>query len=113
MKLSCRIFQEGEFRFIKLVQHIKWFNACNAVSLGEDATWVISRMQYDSDLDRLVGFVSPCDNKGLPIVILLLQHCLMTFLEGQFAMVYMVHSLTFGVPPFCLACIGTDNKFAA
>ena len=28
-------------------------------------------------------------------------------------MVYMVQPLTLGVPPFCIACIDTDNKFTA
>jgi len=111
-------FQEGEFRFNKLVQHIKRFNACNAVSLGEDATRVISRIQYDSDSDRLVGFILPCDNKGLPICDAFIATSF-DDMEGYFkkaslakyAMVYMVQPLTLGVPPFCLACIGTDNKF--
>jgi len=30
---------------------------------------------------------------------------------AKYAMVYMVQPLTLGVPPFCLACIGTNNKF--
>ena len=32
---------------------------------------------------------------------------------AKYAFVYVVQPLTKGVPPFCLACIGTDNKFNA
>lgn len=39
-----------------------------------------------------------------------------SFKEGsvaKYAFVYMIQSLTIGVPAFCLSCIGTDNKFDA
>ena len=32
---------------------------------------------------------------------------------AKYAYVYMVQSLKDGIPPFCLACIGSDNKFTA
>ena len=43
------------------------FNTSMVVSVGEDATRVISRIEYDSETDKLVGFVLPCDQDGLPI----------------------------------------------
>ena len=39
-----------------------------------------------------------------------------SFKEGslaKYAFVYMIQPLTIAVPAFCLACIGTDNKFDA
>jgi len=39
-----------------------------------------------------------------------------SFKEGsvaKYAFVYMIQPLTIGVPAFCLACIGMDNKFNA
>ena len=38
------------------------------MSVGEDATRVISRVDYDVETNRLVGFVLPCDRDGLPNV---------------------------------------------
>ena len=32
---------------------------------------------------------------------------------AKYAYVYMAQPLCQGVPPFCLACMGTDNKFTA
>ena len=35
--------------------------------IGEDATRITARVEYDSEMSRLVGFVLPCDEMGLPI----------------------------------------------
>ena len=37
------------------------------VAIAEDATRVIARVDYDSETDRVVEFVLPCDNNGLPL----------------------------------------------
>ena len=37
------------------------------VTIGEDATRLIKSVHYDSETDRLVGFMLPCNAKGLPI----------------------------------------------
>ena len=37
------------------------------VSIGEDATRIIGRVDYDSQTDRLVGFVMPVNKLGLPV----------------------------------------------
>jgi len=56
---------DGTFRFKDLAKHIADHNAPKVVSIGEDATRVIGRVDYDSETDRCVGFVFPVD--GLPI----------------------------------------------
>ena len=113
-------FQEGTFRFDELLEHLKCFNASKVVSLGEDSTRVASRVQYDSETNKLVGFVLPCNDTGLPICDSFLATSFSameaSFKEGslaKYAFVYMIQPLTIGVPAFCLACIGTDNKFDA
>ena len=114
------LFQEGHFRFDELLEHLKNFNASMVVSIGEDATRVISRIEYDSETDKLVGFVLPCDQDGLPICDSFIASSFETMEKyfenaslAKYAFVYVVQPLTKGVPPFCLACIGTDNKFDA
>jgi len=43
------------------------YNAAKVVSLREDATLVVSRVEYDGKTDKLVGFVLPCNDEGVPI----------------------------------------------
>lgn len=60
----------------------------------------------------------PCDGDGLPICDSFIATSFETMEKyfentslAKYAFVYMVQPLTKGVPPFCLACMGTDNKF--
>ena len=39
-----------------------------AVTIGEDATRVVTRAEYDSETDCCVGLVLPLTKNGLPIV---------------------------------------------
>lgn len=43
------------------------YSSPRAVSIGEDATRLISCIDYDNETDRLVGFVLPCDDNRLPL----------------------------------------------
>ena len=43
-------------------KHIDIYNAPRLISVGEDATRVISRVEYDSETVRCVGFVLPLNN---------------------------------------------------
>ena len=90
------------------------------VSIGEDATRVIARADYDSETDRCVGFVLPVDKTGLPIVdsfqavsFSAIENMLSSASLAKYAYVYMAQPFGPTVPPFCLACMGTDNKFTA
>ena len=58
---------EGEFRFDDLLAHLNSYNSPKIVAIGEDATRVISRVEYDKETNRLVGFVLPCDDAGMPL----------------------------------------------
>ena len=96
------------------------YNACNVITIGEDATRLVSRVEYDSETDKLVGFVLPIDNNDLPLSVSFMavsfRHIEESFEVGKVAkhaFVYMAQSLIVGVPAFCLACLGTDNKFTA
>ena len=59
--------QEGSFRFDELLVHLKAFNCLKIVSLAEDATRVIRKVQYDAETNKPVGFMLPCDEDGLPL----------------------------------------------
>ena len=60
--------EEGWFRFDELVKHLSSHNAPYIISVSEDATRIVKRVEYDSATDRCVGFVLPSDENGLPIV---------------------------------------------
>ena len=110
--------EEGQFCFDGLVEHIHHYNATNIVAIAEDATRVVARVDYDNNTDRCVGFVLPLDGNGLPLVdsfqatsFNAMQMMFSTASIAKYAYVYMAQPLGSQVPPFCLACIGTDNKF--
>ena len=112
--------QEGYFRFESLLKHLERYSAPKVVSIGEDATRVISRIDYDNETDCLVGFVLPCDEKAIPLStsfkVESFEAMQAIFQSGEFAkyaFVYMAQPLARGVPAFCLACLGTNNKFTS
>ena len=115
-----KAIDEGCFRFDELAEHLEKYGGIAAVSIGEDATRVIARVDYDPETDRCVGFVLPVDKNGLPMIDSF-QATSFSAIESMFknnsvakyAYVYMVQSLCQNIPPFCLACIGTNNKFTA
>jgi len=81
---------------------------------------VISRIDYDNETDCLVGFVMPCDGNGVPLTTSFkadsYESMEAIFRNGEFAkyaLVYMAQPLARGVPAFCLACLGTNNKFTS
>ena len=110
---------EGEFRFDGLAAHIAQHNTVSVVSIGEDATRIICRVEYDIRTDRCVGFVLPLKN-GLPEVdsflatsIDAIEDMFANQTSAKYAYVFMAQPLDINVPVFCLACFGTSNKFTA
>ena len=111
---------EGEFAFDQLSVHLDSYNAPRIVSISEDATRVITRIEYDSNSNNLVGFVLSLDTECLPIG----ESFLATSFDGieqmfsnaskaSSAYIYMAQPLSPSTPPFCLCLIGTDNRFDA
>ena len=111
---------EGTFRYDELLAHIHSYKAAEFVTVGEDATRLVSRVDYDNETNKLVGFVLPCDEKGLPLTDAFLAVSFESMEKAfqvsdiaKYAFVYMAQPLSEGVPAFCLACMGTNNKFTA
>ena len=115
-----KTLDEGKFQFDELLSHISQHKAPKVVSISEDATRVISRVDYDSETDCCVGFVLPTDENGLPLLgsfiaasFSAIQNMFRNFEISKYAYVYMAQPLGQGVSPFCLACLGSDNKFTS
>ena len=111
---------EGQFQFDELATFLNKYKAPSVIAISEDATRLLSRVEFDIESNRLVGFVLPCDSNGLPIVdsfLALSFECIEQHFKQQqvakLAYVFMAQCVCKNVPPFCLGCIGTDNCFTA
>lgn len=112
--------KEGEFLFDKLLAHLDAYNAPRIISVSEDATRVVSRIDYDGKSDSIVGFVLPLGASSLPehgyfdaTSFERIEQMFSTSKKSTNAYVYMAQAMSLTVPPFCLAVIGTDNCFDA
>lgn len=63
-----KTINEGEFQFDELATHLSQHKAPNVVTVGEDATHLISRVEWDAETNRCSGFVLPLNKEGLPEV---------------------------------------------
>lgn len=111
---------EGQFRFDELVGYLEKFDAPLVIAISEDATRVIGRVEYDSETNRLVGFVLPCNSDGLPLAdsflavsLEIIEECFKSQEISKFAYVFMAQCILQHVPAFCLGCIGSNNCFDA
>ena len=92
-----KVISEGQLRIDELVTHLLQYKAPNVVSIGEDATRLISRVEWDPESNRCCGFVLPINEKGLPEVdsflALTFEGMEEMFIDNQiskYAYVYMV-----------------------
>ena len=96
----CHI-SEGEFGFDDLKLHLQSHCVPKIVSVGEDAKRVIARIDYNNQTNRLVGFVLPCENDGLPIA----DSFLATYLDqlkGHLAVLHFPSMLLCTWPKLCV-----------
>lgn len=118
--LITTLLLKDAYRFDELLTHLNAFKCEKVVALGEDATRVIKKVQYDPNTNKLVGFVLPCEESGLPLC----DSFMATTFESMenhfcdesianYAFAYMAQPLAENVPAFCLSCLGTNNKFNA
>ena len=102
---------EGEFRFDGLAAHIAKHDTVSLVSIGEDATRIICRVEYDIRTNRCVGFGLPEVDYFSATSFDAIEKMFTTQSVAKYAYVYMAQPLDLNVPAFCLACFGTNNRF--
>lgn len=111
---------EGELRSSELAEYLKKINTKN-IFLSEDASGMVSKVEYDPKTNQLVGFVLPIDSvSGMPIPFSFKASSaseIQKFMElkEKSTLVYVViaQPLIDHAPPFVLQIFGTDNKFTA
>lgn len=112
---------DGVLRCESLVQYLKKRNLPLIVSLSEDATRINGRVQYDSVLNEVIGFVLPIDDEtGMPISHSfparnceeIIKHFSGSNSVAQYVNVIMAQPLA-NIRPFCLLLFSSDGKFTA
>lgn len=112
---------EGIMRCEELCIYLKQRKQPLIVSLSEDGTRIVGKVQYDSTSNQLVGFVLPTHAKnGTPIPFVypaknateIINHFSGENVVASFLNVMMAQPLG-GAPPFCLLLYGSDNRYTA
>uniref|UniRef100_A0A1B0CXZ1 Uncharacterized protein n=1 Tax=Lutzomyia longipalpis TaxID=7200 RepID=A0A1B0CXZ1_LUTLO len=113
---------EGVCRFDELNVFLEQRNLRKQVWIGEDATSLTGRIEYDSRTDTLIGFSSPLDpDTGFPIPYSFPATTFKDIIKAldnnhaaKYVNVLMARSTDkVKSPAFCLAVYGTDNSFSA
>lgn len=115
---GCTI-SEGVLRCNELLHYLQDRQLPKIVSLSEDATRIVGRVQYDSRHNQLVGFVLPI-NQGLPTPFMykarnaseIFSHFQGGNNVSSFMNVLMAQPMA-NVAPFCLLAFGTDCKYSS
>lgn len=112
---------EGVLRCKELLQYLKDRNLPLVISLSEDATRIVGRLQYNRKTNQIIGFTLPTDSKtGMPIPLSypannaqsILNHFAGNHSISSFVNVIMAQPLG-NYPAFCLSIYGSDGKFSS
>lgn len=121
-KTNCRV-TEGILRTKELHLFLKDRNLDPIVSLSEDATRIVGRIQYSTSTNQIIGFVLPLSRvNGLPIPFSFparSEHEIMKHFQGKnvvssFVNVIMAQPIgETKIPAFCLLIFGSDSRYSA
>lgn len=111
---------EGELRCKELTHYLETLEVKKCVWLSEDASGIISKVEFDSKSNQMVGLVLPMNSStGMPMPFTHLarttEEIEKNMKKDKSSLVYVVMAqpLKKGVPPFLLQIFGTNNKFTA
>lgn len=112
---------EGILRCNELQLFLEQRQLPKIVSISEDATRIIGRVQYDRKTNQIVGFVQPLDRtNGMPVpfsfpardVNEIMQYFDGSHMESKFLNVIMAQPIGCEESPaFCLMLYSSDNKY--
>lgn len=119
-KFNCHI-TEAVLRCDELKVYLEERNLPLVVSLLEDGTRIVDRVQYCAVTNQLIGLVPPIRNEtGMPIPFTrparnaseILQHFSKEHSVSSYLNVVMAQPIG-SAPPFCLLVFGSDNTYSA
>lgn len=109
---------EGELRCADLAKFLFDRQAGTDIWLCEDASGIISKIQYDQTLDQLVGMSLPIDEitgcpKRYEFTTRDENEIRKYMQQSKSSLVYIVMAIPLkgGIPPFILQMYGTNNRF--
>lgn len=119
--------EEGVLRTDGLAKYLQDLNLPRIVSLSEDATRIVNRIQYDKSTNQLVGFVLPIQGtNGMPLTggnkacsAATMERCFFDIKTGEEKKrssnvnVVMAQPMVKGIPPYCLLIFGTDSMYTS
>lgn len=114
--------REGVLRCQELRDYLDKNDLPLVVSLSEDATRIINRIQYDSSTNQLIGFTLPVNKCGMPSCDAFMARSAFEIEQNfllnsdnvsSFVNVIMAQPLRQGYSPFCLLMFGSNNKYSA
>lgn len=118
IKENRKIIEEGKLRCVELKQYLVERKGGFDVWLCEDASGIISKVQYDYTSNQLIGIVLPIDaTTGCPKVYPSTTRDadeIKTYMKcAKSTLVYFVMAVPLNetIAPFILQLYGTDNKF--
>lgn len=111
---------EGVLRSEELLLYLQERNLPLMVSLSEDATFIVDRVQFNSKKNQLIGFVLPLNRYGMPIPFVygardtdeIVSHFAKNKPVAKSVITVMAQPIG-NAPPFPLLLFGTDSKFNA
>lgn len=119
---TARFFvPEGVLRCQELHQYLNDRNLPLAISLSEDATRIVGRLQYNRKTNQIIGFTLPTDSRtGMPIPLsypannaqCILDHFAANHSISSFVNVIMAQPLG-NYPALCLSIYGSDCKYSS
>lgn len=111
---------EGELRCQGLLQYIEKVGAPKKVWLSEDASGIVTKVEYDPSTNQLVGLVLPTNiSTGMPIPFSFLAKSAEAIEKelhkSRSSLIYLVMAqpLKENTPPYVLLMYETDNRFTA
>lgn len=109
---------EGELRHKELNHYLDSIKAKKCIWLSEDASGIVSKIEYDPQTNQMIGIVLPiCHETGFPIPFTYLARSANEIEanvdkpKSAYVYVVMAQPLKEGAHPFILQIFGTDNKF--
>lgn len=109
---------EGELRIKELKHYLDCLELEKCVWLSEDATAIITKVEFDPNSNQMVGIVLPTNTStGMPIPFSYMAsteeeiYKNMKCNKSTNVYVVMAQPIAKKVPPFVLQLFGTDNKF--
>ncbi len=111
---------EGSFRFNDLADYLTAHNLPRLVTISEDATRIMKRIEYNPATNSCVGFTLVTNSKGFFETNMFeassferIEAMFKTHTIANYAYMVMAQPLQEGTPSFCISCFGTDNRFTA